>query len=195
MSENVKTDIVGAINEKAEITRAEIIADAERYAEERNTAAADYSARLTAETEEVAKSLAEDIIGKSRVAARMESNKIKLGAKRKAVGRVYDLLCARLTKATAEEFLELVAAVVEKYGETGQKLIVAVSSPVDIKAVTGLDAVVAKRIVAEQSEELKNGFVLSCDKYDRVFTYEAIVETVREKTEREFAEKFFGENQ
>lgn len=192
MSENVKPDLIEAIKEKSEATCAELLAEAEAYAAERAAAAKEFSLKLQEETEITTKRLAEDIAGKSRVASRMESNKIALGARRNAINRVYDLLNARLEKATTEEFLQILSALIEKYGEDGQKLLLSPSAPIDEKKARELKIVTERHIVVETSESVKNGFALCGVNYDRDFTYAAIVEAMREQTEKELAERLFG---
>ena len=192
MSENVKSSLIDAINEKSEAACAEILAEAEAYASERAKNAKEFSLNLQDETKSIIKQITEDIASKSRIASRMESNKIALKARRNTINRVYDLLNARLEKMTAEEFLQMLSSLIEKYGEDGQKLVLSASTTIDEKKVKELKAIVERHIVVETSEKVKNGFILCSVNYDRDFTYSAIVETMREQTEKELAESFFG---
>ena len=48
-------------------------------------------------------------------------------------------------------------------------------------------------MTVEKSDAVKDGFLLSGDMFDLDFTYSAIVDTVRERTEKDVADEMFGE--
>jgi len=50
-------------------------------------------------------------------------------------------------------------------------------------------------MTVEKSDALDDGFVLSGDTFDLDFTCAAIVESVRERTEKDVADEMFGEKQ
>ena len=189
MSDNVKTDVLQAIENAAETEADEIIASAEAYAKERRDAALQNAYELGEAEEKKAKEKAEDLLKKRATAARMERNKIILDAKRKAVDRVYELLLDGLKKMTEDEFVNLVSAAVEKYGEDGQKIILSASAPAKKEKIASLAAVKSKNMTVETSDGLGDGFAVSGEIFDRDFSYASIVEACRERTENEIADK------
>ena len=139
--------------------------------------------------EKKANAKADDILKKRATAARMDRNKIILDAKRKAVDRVYELLLDGLKKSSEDEFVNLVRIAVEKYGEDGQKILLSVSAPTEKEKIESLAAVKEKRMTVETTDSLKDGFAISGEVFDRDFSYSSIVESCRERTENEVADK------
>ena len=74
-------------------------------------------------------------------------------------------------------------------------MILSASAPVTEKQVAELPAVKAKNMTVEKSDALAGGFVLSGETFDLDFTCAAIVESVRERTEKDVADEMFGEKQ
>lgn len=187
MSENIKTDVLEAIEKAAAEEAENIIASAKAYAEERRSAAMKNAYELGEAEEKKANAKADDILKKRATAARMERNKIVLDAKRKAVDRVYELLLDGLKKSSEDEFVNLVRIAVEKYGEDGQKILLSASAPAKKEKIESLAAVKNKRMIVETTDSLKDGFVISGEIFDRDFSYASIVESCRERTENEVA--------
>lgn len=189
MSENTKNDVLEAIGKAAAEEAENIIASAETYAEERRSAAMQNAYELGEAEEKKAKEKAEDLLKKRATAARMERNKIILDAKRKAVDRVYELLLDGLKKMTEDEFVNLVSAAVEKYGEYGQKILLSAFAPTKKEKIESLAAVKEKRMTVETTDSLEDGFVISGEIFDRDFSYASIAQSCRERTENEIADK------
>ncbi len=194
MSETFNIELLDAIARNAENEAAEIISKAEAYAAEKRENAEAAAEEIAAVS---AKNTAEKVMDlqlKSDTAARMERNRRLLAARRAAINRVYELLSDGLKKLDGKDFTSLVASAVEKYGENGQKIILSASSPADEKEIAALPAVKVKGMTVAKSDKLKDGFVLSGDAYDRDFSYSAIVDAYRERTEKEVADAMFGED-
>ena len=189
MSENTKIDVLEAIGTAAAEEAENIIASAETYAEERRSAAMQNAYELGEAEEKKANERADDILKKRATAARMERNKIILDAKRKAVDRVYELLLDGLKKLNEDEFVNLVSIAVEKYGEDGQKILLSASAPAKKEKIESLAAVKNKSMIVETADGLRDGFVISGEIFDRDFSYASIVESCRERTENEIADK------
>ena len=194
MSETFNIELLDAIARNAENEAAEIISKAEAYAaEKRENAEAAAEERAAVSAKNTAEKVM-DVQLKSDTAARMERNRRLLAARRAAINRVYELLSDGLKKLDGKDFTSLVASAVEKYGENGQKIILSASSPADEKEIAALPAVKVKGMTVAKSDKLKDGFVLSGDAYDRDFSYSAIVDAYRERTEKEVADAMFGED-
>lgn len=189
MSENIKTDVLEAIEKAAAEEAENIIASAKAYAEERRSAAMKNAYELGEAEEKKANEKADDILKKRATAARMERNKIILDAKRKAVDRVYELLLDGLKKSGEDEFVNLVRIAVEKYGEDGQKILLSAFAPTKKEKIVSLAAVKEKRMTVETTDSLKDGFVISGEIFDRDFSYASIAQSCRERTENEIADK------
>lgn len=194
MSDIMKTDVLDAITANAEAEIAAINEKATAYAEKRRADALSRADEISLREAERAKIKAEDVRLKSLTAARMERNKIILSAKRKTVDRVYELVLDGLKKLDKTEFTALVAAAAEKYGEDGQTIILSSSAPVSAAEVSAIGQVKKKGMSVATSGELADGFVLSCDAYDRDFSYAAIAAACRERTEKQTADELFGED-
>lgn len=194
MSETFNIELLDAIARNAENEAAEIISKAEAYAAEKRENAEAAAEEIAAVSAKNTAEKVRDLQLKSDTAARMERNRRLLAARRAAINRVYELLSDGLKKLDGKDFTSLVASAVEKYGENGQKIILSASSPADEKEIAALPAVEAKGITVAKSDKLKDGFVLSGDAYDRDFSYSAIVDAYRERTEKEVADAMFGED-
>lgn len=194
MSETFNIELLDAIARNAENEAAEIISKAEAYAAEKRENAEATAEEIAAVSAKNTAEKVRDLQLKSDTAARMERNRRLLAARRAAINRVYELLSDGLKKLDGKDFTSLVASAVEKYGENGQKIILSASSPADEKEIAALPAVEAKGMTVAKSDKLKDGFVLSGDAYDRDFSYSAIVDAYRERTEKEVADAMFGED-
>ena len=194
MSETFNIELLDAIARNAENEAAEIISKAEAYAAEKRENAEAAAEEIAAVSAKNTAEKVRDLQLKSDTAARMERNRRLLAARRAAINRVYELLSDGLKKLDGKDFTSLVASAVEKYGENGQKIILSASSSADEKEIAALPAVKAKGMTVAKSDKLKDGFVLSGDAYDRDFSYSAIVDAYRERTEKEVADAMFGED-
>lgn len=193
MSDTMNNDIINAILDGSHDEIMKISSAADEYVKRRRTEAESDCAERVGRIAESTREKAEDVRGKRATAARMERNKMLLAAKHESVSRVYELLLAALEKFDGNDFLALVEAAAGKYGEEGQTLILSSFAPVPATRVKALDCVANKKIKVESSDSLKSGFVLSGAAFDLDFTYPAIVESVRERTEREVVDELFGE--
>lgn len=193
MAETMNNDIINAIVGKADAEAAAIIEKAEEYAREKRAAAKENAAKEAELIARTAHDKAEDVKVKRATAARMERNKMTLAAKRKAIDVVYERLLDAIRSLDGNDFLAVVDAAVKKYGTVGQKVILSASAPVTEKEVAALPAVKEKKLTAEKSGTVRDGFVLSGETFDLDFTCAAIVNGMRERTEKEVVDEMFGE--
>lgn len=186
------SNIIEAITERAEKERDKAIELADAYARSRAEEAVSAIRSISLNSEEETKAIADDIRKKAEVSLRMEKNRVVLDAKRRSVGRIYEILREKLKRASAEDFLRLISACLAFYGEKGQVMRLSYNSPVGVDDVEALETVKKLGIKVESSKDVKSGFVLSGDCYDRDFSVESIVESVKEKTERECSDRLFA---
>lgn len=187
-----RSNIIEAITERAENERNKAIEVADAYAQSRAEEAISAIRSISKDSEDETKAIAEDIRKKAEVSLRMEKNRVVLDAKRRSVGRIYEILREKLKGASAEDFLRLVSSCLASYGEKGQVMRLSANSPVNVGDVEVLEEVKKLGIKVESAKDVKSGFVLSGDCYDRDFSVESIVESLKEKTERECSDRLFG---
>ncbi len=72
-------------------------------------------------------------------------------------------------------------------------MILSASAPATEKQVAELSAVKEKKMAVEKSDNIKDGFMLSGETFDLDFTCAAIVDSIRERTEKSIADEMFGE--
>ena len=187
-------ELINAIAEKSAAEIERVLAAANAYRDEKLATAVANADEEAARIAKVAKAKAEDIAVKRATAARMERGKMLLSAKRRAISAVYDGLREEMKGLGKSDVLALIDATVSRYGESGQTVILSRGLPVTEKEVAELTAVKNAKIKATTSETLSEGFVLSGESFDLDFTYDAIAAGMRERTEKEVADKLFGED-
>lgn len=194
MAEAMTNELINAIAEKSAAEIERVLAAANAYRDEKLATAAANADEEAARIAKAAKAKAEDIAVKRATAARMERGKMLLSAKRRAISAVYDGLREEMKGLGKSDVLALIDATVSRYGESGQTVILSRDLPVTEKEVAELAAVKSAKIKAATSETLSEGFVLSGENFDLDFTYDAIAAGMRERTEKEVADKLFGED-
>ena len=187
-------ELINAIAEKSAAEIEKVLAAANAYRDEKLATAVANADEEAARIAKAAKAKAEDIAVKRATAARMERGKMLLSAKRRAISAVYDGLREEMKGLGKSDVLALIGAAVSRYGESGQTVILSRDLPVTEKEVAELAAVKNAKIKVATSETLSEGFVLSGESFDLDFTYDAIAAGMRERTEKEVADKLFGED-
>lgn len=187
-------ELINAIAEKSAAEIERVLAAANAYRDEKLATAVANADEEAARIAKAAKAKAEDIAVKRATAARMERGKMLLSAKRRAISAVYDGLREEMKGLGKSDVLALIGAAVSRYGESGQTVILSRGLPVTEKEVAELAAVKNAKIKVATSETLSEGFVLSGESFDLDFTYDAIAAGMRERTEKEVADKLFGED-
>ncbi len=187
-------ELINAIAEKSAAEIEKVLAATNAYRDEKLATAVANADEEAARIAKAAKAKAEDIAVKRATAARMERGKMLLSAKRRAISAVYDGLREEMKGLGKSDVLALIGATVSRYGESGQTVILSRGLPVTEKEVAELAAVKNAKIKAATSETLSEGFVLSGESFDLDFTYDAIAAGMRERTEKEVADKLFGED-
>lgn len=187
-------ELINAIAEKSAAEIERVLAAANAYRDEKLATAVANADEEAARIAKAAKAKAEDIAVKRATAARMERGKMLLSAKRRAISAVYDGLREEMKGLGKSDVLALIDATVSRYGESGQTVILSRGLPVTEKEVAELAAVKNAKIKVATSETLSEGFVLSGESFDLDFTYDAIAAGMRERTEKEVADKLFGED-
>ena len=193
MAEAMTNELINAIAEKSAAEIERVLAAANAYRDEKLATAMANADEEAARIAKAAKAKADDIAVKRATAARMERGKMLLSAKRRAISAVYDGLREEMKGLGKSDVLALIDATVSRYGESGQTVILSRGLPVTEKEVAELAAVKSAKIKAA-TETLSEGFVLSGENFDLDFTYDAIAAGMRERTEKEVADKLFGED-
>ena len=184
-------NIVEKILSDAQMEAQGIVANAEKRREEivskANVVALER--RLQAETnaEEYAKSTLE----KRLADARLESSKILLKEKRKAVDSVYALALQRLLALEKEDCLALYSALLEKYAEEGDEVFLAKNFAYEqeLRALPILE----KRgvTVSKDRVDIDGGMKLVGKLADKELSFTALLTADKERNQADLARKLF----
>lgn len=191
------------MNEKDAIIQ-KIISDAQDRAEKIVSDANEKARLIWAETQSASeKSLIDcekecdvfenEIIERKKTLARLESRKILLGAKQKAVEKAFEIALCSLSNMPAADYVSYVKARAEKYATKGDVLVLSKSASDgvagDIKKFAAENGLNVKK-----TGDFKGGVIISGDKTDYDFTFEAAVKDYADKYSGETARELFKEN-
>ena len=112
--------IISQIGEEAENSAAGIIREAEEKARTILEEGEQTCREIEKAAEEKAASLREDILTKSRSAARMERRRELLREKQKLIGEVLDEAKQSLSVLDGREYFTLIAEMLKKYAQPGE---------------------------------------------------------------------------
>lgn len=185
-------NIVEKILSDAQMEAQGIVANAEKRREEivskANVVALER--RLQAETnaEEYAKSTLE----KRLADARLESSKILLKEKRKAVDSVYALALQRLLALEKEDCLTLYSALLEKYAEAGDEVLLSKSFAYEqefcaLPVIEKLGVTVSKTRI-----DIEGGMRLVGKLADKELSFTALLTADKDRNQADLARKLFN---
>jgi vacuolar-type H+-ATPase subunit E/Vma4 len=144
---------------------------------------------------EAAEARAAEIISRRATLDRLEGRKILLRAKSRAVDEVFQRVTAKLCAMEKTEQLALISRLIEENAERGERVILSEDSPLAVDEVSALAAVQNLSLAVEKGAPVKGGFILAGATYDKVFSFTALAEALRETAEAEVAETLFGSEQ
>ncbi len=169
-----------AIVSDAESKAAQLLADASLRAE-----------KLRRETEEEVKKKTESVFEKKAASARLESAKLQLKEKRKAVDTVYAIALDKLISLEKEDCLRLTSSLLEKYAEKGDELFFAENFRYVSEAKL-LPIVKEKGLkISKTRLPLDGGMKLVGEISDKDLSYGALLNFDREEHQAELARELF----
>ena len=169
-----------AIVAEAESKAAKIFADSSLRAE-----------KFRRETEADVKQKTESIFEKKAADARLESAKLQLKEKRKAVDAVYAFALDKLVSLSKEDALKLTSILLDKYAEEGDELYFAENFKY-ADEVKILPVIKAKSLkIAKERLPLDGGMKLIGKVSDKDLSYGALLATDREAHQADLARELF----
>lgn len=168
-----------------------IVADAESKATQRLAKASISAENLRRETEAQTAEKAQSILEKRASDARLESAKIHLGEKRKAVDLVYKLALDSLVALPKEDAVKLAGILLEKYAEDGDELFFAENFKY-ADEVSVLPVIKARNIkIAKSRLALDGGWKLVGKVSDKDLSYKALLSSDKDAYQADLARKLF----
>lgn len=179
-----------------------IISDAENAAKAIISAAENSAAETVAEAEERARrnmlGTEAEIAEKSKAifdgksaTARLDSAKILLAEKRRAIDEIYAQALKKLLALEKAEAVKLALSLLEEYAEDGDEIVFAASFRY-ASSVAELDVVKAKKLkVSPKTENVNGGFILRGKISDKDLSYGALLQKDREERQAEIAVQIF----
>ena len=190
MAENIN-GIIGAIAEKASADADKIIALAEQYAAAKIADAEREAERIRAAAAEEAASRCAFMAERSESNARIERKKSIAGAKTDITDEVFAKVCKRLESMDDNRAADLFAALIAKYGESGDVALIAQRYAAVAKRIADNPAVKAKGIAVKTESSLPAGMLLSGKKSDKDFTFRSLARFYKAEVGTDVAKKLF----
>ena len=184
-------NIVEKILSDAQVEAQGIVANAEKRREEilskANVVALERRLQAEANAEKNAKSTLE----KRLADARLESSKILLKEKRKAVDSVYALALQRLLSLEKEDCLALYSALLEKYAEAGDEVFLAKNFAYE-QELCALPVIEKCGITVSKSRiDIDGGMRLVGKLADKELSFTALLTADKDRNQAELARKLF----
>ena len=166
---------------------------AEAYEKSLLLKAQEENEQFLAQERQAAEQRAAEFLSRRATLDRLEGRKILLRAKSRAVEEVFaravDSLCA-MDKA---ENLALIARLLEENAEQGERVILAKNSPLTVGEVSALAVAQKLGLTVEAGAPICGGFILAGATYDKVFSFTALAEGLKEEAEAEVATALFAQ--
>ena len=189
---NVGEALVEKILEDANAKAHSIVDDAENYCESALTKAKSTAEENAAEDIARANAVAESIIENKRTLTKIEVKKDALTCRREIVESVYAVTLEKLLKMKKTEYIGLIDALIGKYAQKGDVVILSENAPATAKEVASAKNAAKLGLSVEKTGNFSGGIILSGEKFDKDLTFTALVDSIKESTETEIAEKLFG---
>lgn len=126
--------------------------------------------------------------------AELEERKTVLFAKQKAIESVYYQTVTKIINMTDHIYRDLIAEILAKYAEDGDRVIVAERDTKRLNAawLEELSEKLHRHItLSEETHKGRGGVILIGRRYDKNLTFEAILAQLRQETESEVVKKLF----
>jgi vacuolar-type H+-ATPase subunit E/Vma4 len=186
-NDKIVTAILADAEAYADGVKIKATAQAEKLISDATSYANLYLAEKTKEAEKDAKAIIEN----KRTLIRLDENKIKLGAKRKALDLVFSKAVSMLSSLPASDYLKVISNVLENYAESGETAIISENAPITVADVTALSVVKNKNLTVKTGSGFIGGVILVGEGYEKRLDFNAIINIVRQTAETEISEKLF----
>lgn len=133
-----------------------------------------------------------ELIERKKTLARLESRKIMLSARQKAVEKSFDACLSSLLKMPNEEYVSYIRARADKYARKGDVLILSKNAPAFV--FDEIKKHVSDGLSVEKTGDFKGGLVIAGTKTDYDFTFESTVKDYADKYSGETARELFKDN-
>ncbi|MBE6963126.1 MAG: hypothetical protein E7443_00810 [Ruminococcaceae bacterium] len=187
--------IKARIEADARLENDRILADAEAKAAE---IAAAYKAQADTEAAELAakgEKLAAEREERLVSAAQMEARKVQLAAKQAQVEKVYALALEKLCAMPAEQYLDILAELLEKASATGKEEVIFSEKDRDVgkAAIEKANQRSGKQLkLAEETQKISGGFILKDKNVEVNCTFETLVRLQKADTAGTVAKMLFA---
>lgn len=187
MEQKIITKIISDAEERAE----EIIASATRKAQAEAQALEASLEQERAERLSEIEARTKENLRRTEISARLEANRLLLSAKREALDGVFEETLKKLCSLGAEEYTAFIGALVEKYAEEGDELVLS-SKCSFAEKIKQLAVVSRLGLKVSLSDAFEGGAVLVGKKCDKNLTFEALIQSAKDVKQAEVAERIFG---
>ncbi len=190
-----KDAIISKIIEDAQRTARGVIEDAEQKArvvvDEAKTYAEDYRKKALSVVEKEKN----EIIRRRETVARLDVNKMILGAKQRVLDKVFERALEILENLPEDRYQELIEGMLSKYASDGDVVTVrkdrkATLTKVFFQAYGKLNGI--KLGYDVKGGDFRGGMILSSDGVDKNLTFEVELQSLRDEIEPEIAAKLFS---
>ena len=187
-------DIVARILSDADEEAQNIISEAKQKAAEILAAAKAQAAENKAEVEREVAAKAKSLASGKAAAARLDSQKVLLGEKRRVLDGVYAFARAALVGLNKKDSIALAERLLSAHAEKGEEIVFSLNYPYadDVAALP-----VVKKLgltVSDERPELGGGFLLRGKTCDKDLSYPALIEADRSAHQAELALQLFKGN-
>jgi len=187
-----KDALVKKIVDDAAAKSEAILKEAKDYCEKAIAEAKQAAEEMKAAEASRAKKDADKIIENKQTLSSIETKKATLTYKREIVESVYSRTVELMKKMSKTEYSALIAALIDKYAEEGDTVILSKNAPLSTDEVKKMKKASSLGLAVQKTGEFDGGMVLAGKKFDKDLTFTALVEAVKEETETEVAEKLFS---
>ena len=144
---------------------------------------------------EVAKEDGEKLIERRNTIARLDAKKQILVAKQALINQVFDRATALLEGMNKQDYLALLVKQIEKYAESGDKILLSVKAPLSKEELEQSPVCQKLGLLVEKQGNFSGGIIIVGAKKDMDLTFTSIVKSQQEELAGEIARKLFGENE
>jgi vacuolar-type H+-ATPase subunit E/Vma4 len=187
-----KQNIVTKIISDAELKALDATATANRRADQLK---ADATAECEAQRAEYLASVkrrGEEALERRKITARLDCNKLALSAKREVFDGVFEVALKKLCALPAGEYVALVDALLQKYGERGEEVVIS-SACAFAGEISALPVVSERGLkVSDTRGSFAGGIVLVGGGCDKNLSFEALIQSAKEQNQAEVAARLFG---
>lgn len=143
----------------------------------------------------VAKEDGEKLIERRNTIARLDAKKQILVAKQALINQVFDRATALLEGMNKQDYLALLVKQIEKYAESGDKILLSVKAPLSKEDLEQSPVCQKLGLLVEKQGNFSGGIIIVGAKKDMDLTFTSIVKSQQEELAGEIARKLFGENE